>query len=239
MRAQPAEVEALVAAARDQHHVLEPGQRTRGGVGVGGLRVVVVTHAAALAHELHAVGQPAEAVEGARHRVDVGAHGERGGGGRERVGDVVRRTRRGHRGEHAGRPDQVGAHHAVVTGRGQSGTEAHHLRPARRPRASSATGSSRLTTSTPGRALVAEELGLGLRVRVDRSVPVEVVLGHVEQHRDVGRERVGGERELERRHLGDHDLDVVAGGVEQRTADVAGGDAGDAGLAEHGVDQAW
>ena len=59
-------------------------------------------------------------------------------------------------------------------------------------------------------------------------MPVEVVVGDVEQHGDVGRNASVGERELERRHLGDDDVDVVADGVEQRPADVAGGDARDA-----------
>jgi hypothetical protein len=58
-------------------------------------------------------------------------------------------------------------------------------------------------------ALVREHPRLCGRVRLDRPVPVDVVLGDVEEHRDVRNERVGGELELERRDLGYDDFGVL------------------------------
>ena len=148
----------------------------------------------------------------------------------------MRCARRRHRGEHTGRSDQVGAHDAVVTGRGQPGAEAQH--PTGRVAGETERhGIVAVDHEHPRCALVTEELGLRPGVGGDRSVPVEVVLGHVQEDGDVGGEGVGGERELERGDLGDHHLDVVAGGVEQRSPDVARGGAADPGLAQDGVDE--
>ena len=48
-----------------------------------------------------------------------------------------------------------------------------------------------------------------------------------------GRNALGVERELERRHLGHHDVDVVVNGIEQRAADVAGRDRAQTRRLEH------
>ena len=210
--------------------VLEPAQRAGGGVRVGRLRVVVVAHAAALPHQLHPVREPAEAVERAARPRRGRRRLERGGGRGERVGDVVGCARRRHRGERRAAADRAArtAAHAVAAGAPASPATNRTTRPGASARARRRRGRRALTTSSAVGALVREDRAFACRVRVDDAVPVEVVLGHVEQHRDVGRERGGGERELERRDLGDDHGDVVAGGVEQRTADVAGGDARDA-----------
>ena len=54
-----------------------------------------------------------------------------------------------------------------------------------------------------------------------------------EQDRDARAERVAGERELERRHLGDDHVDVVGDRVDQRPADVARRDRAHARRVEH------
>ena len=137
VRAEPAEVEALVAAAGDQHHVLEARRarrRWRGGWWPSSRRTNATPPRSPTSSTR--CGEAGEAVERARHRVDVGAHRERGGRGGERVGDVVRRARSGHRGEHAGRPDQVGRPpRRSRRGAGSAGAEAHHPARARRRRA--------------------------------------------------------------------------------------------------------
>ena len=75
-----------------------------------------------------------------------------------------------------------------------------------------------------------EDARLRGRVVLHRVVPVDVVLRHVEQHRDIGHERVGRELELERRHLGDDDVGFVFGGVDDGAPDVADRSAAQAGL---------
>ena len=80
--------------------------------------------------------------------------------------------------------------------------------------------------------LVLEHARLGCDVALEAPVPVEVVLGQAEQHRDPRSERLG-ERELERRHLGDEHIDVVVDRVEQRATDVARRDRAPARRFEH------
>ena len=65
----------------------------------------------------------------------------------------------------------------------------HTTRPGASRTARTTTGSSRFATSTPSRRLVREDVALVGDVRVERAVPVEVVVGEVEEHRDLGRER--------------------------------------------------
>ncbi len=70
-------------------------------------------------------------------------------------------------------------------------------------------------------ALVLEHPGLDRGVLRERAVPVDVVLGHVQQDGDLRPERGGGGVHLERRDLGDDDLPWLFDDVEQRAADVA------------------
>ena len=176
-----------------------------------------------LADQLHAVRQPAEAVERASRR--RGRHRPRA---RLRPPPARWPCRAGAPDDgtapsDARRTDELGP--ARRRSRRAPAARSERVRP--RPGASaarrSATGSSRLTTRSPVASGGAKSSAFACAYASERAVPVEVVVGDVEQHRDVGREGVGGERELERRHLGDDHVDVVAGGVEQRSADVAGG----------------
>ena len=179
-----------------------------------------------LADQLHAVRRGRRSRPASRATASASAPDlERGRGRGERVGDVVRR---------AATPAT-----AASTPGGPTSVVAH----ARRSRRRAGSAGARSATTRAGavgreaprdrvvavrpRAVVGalwwrEDLAPSPRVGLDDAVPVEVVLGHVEQHRDVGRERVGRERELERRHLGDEHVDVVVDRVEQRAADVAG-----------------
>ncbi len=72
--------------------------------------------------------------------------------------------------------------------------------------------------------------GLGVAVRVGAAVPFEMVVGEIEAHRRVGRERIGAGLEVEVPELVAGELDHerveaagVAHGIEHRGADVAHG----------------
>jgi hypothetical protein len=67
-------------------------------------------------------------------------------------------------------------------------------------------------------------LAFTARYSRERAVPVEVVVGDVQQHRDLRGERGRRRVELERRHLDDDDVDGSSTHLEQRAADVAGRD---------------
>jgi hypothetical protein len=64
------------------------------------------------------------------------------------------------------------------------------------------------------RQLVRPDAGLGGHVALQVVVPVEVVLGQVQPHRDPRPEGVGPPQ-LERRHLGDHHVDIAGDGVAE------------------------
>ena len=100
---------------------------------------------------------------------------------------------------------------------------ADRARPAPRAATADAIASSPSNTSRSSSRLVREDPRLRGDVVLEAPVPVEMVLGRAEQHRDARPERLG-ERELERRHLGDEHVDVVVDRLEQGAADVAGRD---------------
>ena len=81
-------------------------------------------------------------------------------------------------------------------------------------------------------ALVLEDARFRSDVVVERAVPVEMVFGEAEQHRDPRPERLR-ERELERGHLGHEDIDIVVDGVEEGATDVAGRGGAPPGRFEH------
>ncbi len=115
-----------VATAGDEHDVLEALERAGGGVPVRRLRVVDVLDAPDHGDQLHPVRETGPGRQRAPDRGRVGADLDRGRGGGERVGDVVRRARRRRGGDDPAGPGQHPVAHAVPTVGRLRVREPHH-----------------------------------------------------------------------------------------------------------------
>ena len=149
VRAQAAEIEILVAAARDEDDVVEASQRADRGVRVGGLGVVDVAHAGDLSDRLDAVRQLREPRR-ARRRWRRPARPARG----------PRRWRSAALKTSCDCPSAVDPYHPAR---------------ARRPRARTATTSSALTITTSSGRWCANTFAFAAAYASERAVPVEVV----------------------------------------------------------------
>ena len=196
LRAQAAEVEALVAPPAMQHDALEAGRaRSRWRAGSSPSSRRRTAPRAASPTSCDPVVEPPKPASGLRHRGGVGAD--------DRVAAAAAASAfatscgapdSATGATTSGGTDQRAVAHAVVAGSRRPPVPTRITRPgAVGAPAPSATGVvARSTTSSVAGALVREDARLGRGVRGDRAVPVEVVLGDVEQHRDVGRERAVG-----------------------------------------------
>ena len=216
------------------------GERLDGGVDVGRLGVVHPGDAADLAHDLQAVGDAGKALQ--RGGDARGRHAERGrgGGGGQRVGDVVVALQ-GERGDRAQRgaplggpqPERVTGSDAGELAVTAAGVGRHDRRAQRKAAAPAVSGQARgdargigvveVHQGKVGGRLVLEDAQLGVDVAAVAAVAVDVVFGQVEQHRHVGPETLDV-LELKARELGHHDRvgGDHAGKAGQSPADVAG-----------------
>ena len=219
------QVETLVAAAGDQHDVVEAGDRHRRGVRRGGLGVVVPGDAVGVADELDAVRRTAEARPARRRRPSRSASrvsSTSAAAARPFVRSWGSRRRRLATGaELAGRADEhassdrpfdavvgVGRAERDVTSR-SGGESPHHL--------GVAGEADRDVVGT----LVGEDLVLGVAVGVHRAMPVEVVGSEVQPRRGLAAEPLG-EREPEAGALDDERVEVHVDRRHERNLGVAG-----------------
>ena len=115
-----------------------------------------------------------------------------------------RRERRARR-----RASELAVDHAGVADRVARARETRPCARCARPRSSAASASSASNTSRSSAVWCARDARLGRDVPLEAAVPVEMVGRDREQDRDARMERLRA-RELERRHLGDEHVDVVA-----------------------------
>ena len=183
------EVEALVAAAGDQHDVVEAADGRGRGVRRRGLRVVVPLDPADAGHQLDPVRGAAERRPGRRRRpstVATPASSTPAAAARALVRSWGRRAAQvGHARQRALGPDGAGAVDAVVGRRSPKVT----WRPGRDGEPGHDDRVVGVADGRVVRPLVVPDAGLGRLVAAMRAVPVEVVGGEVEPHRGLGRKR--------------------------------------------------
>jgi hypothetical protein len=152
------------------------------------------------------VGEPRKRPQDKGDRLGRGAEIEGGGRGGQGVGHVV-----------GGAPVQLahGHHQGLVQAESQPAGGRRFRRP----------GHGLVVEVVDEEVvagLVGEDLRLGRNVGVEAGMPVEVVGGSVEEHRHPGAEPLR-EAELEGGNLGHDHVDGVVDRVDERAADVAGG----------------
>ncbi len=181
-------------------------------MGVGGLGVINPAHPAPLPHQGTAMGSGAKGTGHPLHRVRWSPRLQRGRAGRRQVHQVRRvidcQLRKRYRGvTHA---QGVALHSG--SGRRQA-QPAHRHQSRRRPcgRRSGAGIVGVIDEHVVGR-LVAEDVGLGRGIGIQRAVPVQVVGSDVEQHRHRGMELLA-ETKLEARQLHDRHIHGLLGHV--------------------------
>ena len=217
-----AEVEALVAAAGDQHDGVESRERRQRGVRRRRLGVVVPPHASMLAHQRHAMGEARERTQRCPAPVDRGAAGHRP----SRRAARAFATSCGSARHSSSRCDDqsAGPDQGIVVDVVVAPVGARTSRPRARSRGTQriTTGSSALATATSPCALVTPDAGLGPLVGVERGVGLEMVRCEVQPRADAGGEP-GAVLEPERRRLDHEHLDGgVVDGSHQRDLGVAG-----------------
>ena len=214
----------------------------QGGVGIRRLGVVVVLHPPSFAYQRDAVGEGTECRQGISHTGTRRAGREGRAGGGQRVGEVV-----GHRARERRDIDEIAAFGIAQTAVDDARRAFSRRIEAHRDEARARARGERRRDRVVGvvhehvaGTLRTEDPCLGFGVRVERAVPIEMVVGYREEHRDPGVE-LHRERELERRHLGDDDVDTrlrtAARVVDQRRPDVARRDGAPARRLEHRRDQ--
>jgi hypothetical protein len=224
---QRAQVEALAAAAGDPHRRAGQGREREHRRGrVGGLRVVHPGDAGVLRHQLAAVRRRREAEQpagGLRHVGAEGTHRQQrrqhvvegrcgGAGGGQRVEPDAQRLLAVAQHGLAGVPPRAGLHRAAGAEQPAAPAAARHQRGGVRVVAVADRGVAG--------ALPHEQLRLGLRVRREAAVAVQVVRLEVQHHRDPRPERLH-RLHLERRHLEHRHVQRAPHQLERRAPDVA------------------